>query len=89
VTASPEDDWAAWNGKQVAGSEAVTLERRIETLLAAREALLDAFFAIEPALLDEEVEAPWGATDSVRGHVIVQAIHEAQHADAINEALSR
>jgi hypothetical protein len=89
VTAAPEDDWAAWNGARIAAAADARLAPRIEELVRARETLLDAFFSIDAAALDEEIEAPWGATDSVRGHVIVQAIHEAQHVDAIHEALSR
>lgn len=89
VTASPEDDWAVWNGRQVAAAAEEDLDRLIDVLHRAREDLLDAFFAVDAAMLDEEIEAPWGAIDSVRGHVVVQAIHEAQHADAITAALNR
>jgi len=87
VTAAPEGDWAAWNREQVGAADRDQLIARIEALHRSRDELLDAFFALQPALLDLEVEAPWGATDTIRGHVVVQAIHEAQHVDAINEAL--
>lgn len=86
VTVSPEDEWAAWNDAQVAAAAGSSLEERLERVHSARGGLLDALQALGPGLLDLELAAPWGAVDTVRGHVLVQAVHDAQHADTVAAA---
>ncbi len=87
VVAAPDHDWGAWNAGQVSeGGSRTLVERRVE-LEGARNALLDAVYALESANLDLEVLAPWGFVDTVVGHVLTQAVHDAQHTDEILEAL--
>jgi hypothetical protein len=92
VSASPEADWAAWNAAQVtagAAGAASHLEGRVARLEVAREALLEAVYALETATLALTLLAPWGFADTVLGHLLAQAVHDAQHTDQIIEALAR
>ncbi len=89
LTAAPTDDWSAWNDAQVQASAGETVAVRLERLDAARQSLFDAIWALDDAILNETVTPPWGAEDLVRGHLIAQALHDAQHADTIREALER
>ena len=92
VTASPADDWAAWNATQVGlvpTGAASGLEGRVARLEGAREALLDAVYALDGATLALPLLAPWGFEDTVLGHVLAQAVHDALHTDQIIEGLAR
>ncbi len=87
-TASPVDDWAAWNAAQVAVGPPALAEAARE-LDAARDALMNATYELDPALLAVDILAPWGFADTVLGHLLAQAVHDARHADEILEALGR
>ena len=92
VSALPDADWAAWNGAQVAAAgvdAAGSIEGRTARLGGARDALLDAVYALESSTLDLSLLAPWGFEDTVLGHLVTQALHDAQHTDQIIEALAR
>ena len=91
ISASPEADWAAWNGAQLAAAAgaAGTIDGRTARLGAAREALLDAVYALDTSNLELSLLAPWGFEDTVLGHLLAQALHDAQHTDQIIEALAR
>lgn len=89
VSASPEADWAAWNGAQVEAGATSALEVRVARLEGAREALLEAVYALEASTLELPLLAPWGFEDTVLGHLVAQAVHDAQHTDQIIEALAR
>ncbi len=87
VTAAPDSQWAAWNDQQVRAAAEQTLAARVERLQSARAALLSAAYALDEKLLDEWISPPWGVEDTPRGCLIVQATHDARHADEIAEAL--
>ncbi len=87
VVAHPDDDWAAWNADQVASGATRALNERQGELDSARDALLEAVYALDHAALDLELLAPWGFVDTVLGHVVTQAVHDAQHTDQILAAL--
>ena len=89
LTAVPTDDWSAWNAGQLPAHAADEIDARLERLNAAREALFEALWTLEGGVLAESVLAPWGTEDLVRGHLIAQALHDAQHADTIRDALGR
>jgi hypothetical protein len=89
VSASPDADWAVWNGAQVAASGAGTIEGRTARLCSAREALLNAVYELEASTLELSLLAPWGFEDTVLGHLLAQALHDAQHTDQIIDALAR
>ena len=89
LTAAPTDDWSAWNAGTLPEHTADGIDTRMERMHAARDALFEALWALENAVLSESVMAPWGTEDLVRGHLIAQALHDAQHADTIREALGR
>jgi hypothetical protein len=92
VTASPQDDWAAWNAAQVGAVEAgaaSTLAGRLARLEGARETLLDAVYTLDQSTLELVLLAPWGFENTVLGHVLAQAVHDSMHADQISEALAR
>jgi hypothetical protein len=92
LSAAPENDWAAWNGAQVIDGDAGAagfLEARLARLEGAREALLDAVYGLDAATLELDLLAPWGFEDTVLGHLLAQAVHDAQHTDEIIEALAR
>ncbi|MCC6237852.1 MAG: maleylpyruvate isomerase N-terminal domain-containing protein [Dehalococcoidia bacterium] len=85
-TASPLNEWAAWNAEQVAAAPH-SLAEVLRELDAARDALLNATYELDPAALPVDVLAPWGFADTVLGHLLAQAVHDAQHADQIRRAL--
>lgn len=89
LTAAPTDDWSAWNDQQLVAHAADSVEVRLARLDAAREVLFEAIWTLEDAVLRESVLPPWGVEDLVRGHLIAQALHDAQHADTIREVLRR
>ena len=89
VSASPEADWSAWNGAQLAAAGAGDVDARTARLAATRAALLDAVYALDASTLEVSVLAPWGFEDTVLGHLLAQALHDAQHTDQIMEALAR
>ncbi len=89
LTAPPDDDWQAWNAVQVGASAGSPLATRLQELESARDALMNAMYDLDRALLGTEVLAPWGFADTVLGHVLTQAVHDAQHTDQILEALGR
>lgn len=96
VTASPDADWAAWNAAQVEAGRtagvagaAPSLEERARHLDATRDALMDAVYAIDRAHLELPLLAPWGFEDTVLGHLLAQAVHDAMHTDQIIEVLAR
>ena len=89
LTASPDDDWSGWNAAQLLAPALDGFESRLERLHAARESLFEALWGLDDAALNESVLPPWGIEDVVRGHLIAQALHDAQHADTIREALGR
>jgi uncharacterized damage-inducible protein DinB len=83
LTVASEDDWGAWNAAQVAAATGSSVDERLERLHAARDELLDAVSALGRDLFELEIAAPWGTIDSVRGHIVVQGVHDAQHADTM------
>lgn len=87
LVAAPEHDWSVWNAVQVGTGASRTLVERRAELEGARDALLDAIYALDAANHGLEVLAPWGFVDTVLGHVVTQAVHDAQHTDEIIEAL--
>ena len=88
-TASPVNDWAAWNAEQVAAGAPGSLAERLRELDAARDALMNATYELDRDALAIDVLAPWGFSDTVLGHLLAQAVHDSQHADQILEALGR
>jgi len=89
VTAASTDDWSAWNDEQLVEHAADTVALRLERLESARQSLFEAIWALDDAALSESVTPPWGTEDLVRGHLIAQALHDAQHADTIRETLGQ
>ena len=89
LTAVPTNDWSDWNAGQLPPHAADGFDARLERLHAARESLFEALWSLDGAVLAESVLSPWGTEDLVRGHLIAQALHDAQHADTIREALGR
>ncbi len=83
VSAHPDNDWAEWNANQVARGSARALDERQSELEGARDALLEAVYALDRTTLDLELLSPWGFVDTVLGHVVTQAVHDAQHTDQI------
>lgn len=88
-TASPLQDWGVWNATQVASGAGYSLEERLRELDEARDALMTVTYELDRAALDLDVLAPWGFADTLLGHLLAQAVHDAQHADQIIEALDR
>lgn len=88
VTVTPDDDWGAWNAGQVSREASTALVTRAAELEGARDALLDAIYALDRETLDLELLAPWGFVDTVLGHVVTQAVHDALHTDQILAALN-
>lgn len=87
VTISPDDEWAAWNAAQVDAARAITLADLGARAIRAHTALTQTASALDEALLDERIAAPWGVEDTPRGYLVVQAVHSALHAGEIAEAL--
>ncbi len=88
VTAAPDDQWAAWNAERVAAGRTLPLEARLEALADARQALLEAASAIDQAVLDTPIETSWGVEETPRAILVVQAMHDGMHAEAIAEAVA-
>ncbi|MSP23133.1 MAG: ClbS/DfsB family four-helix bundle protein [Dehalococcoidia bacterium] len=93
ATASPDADWSAWNAAQIeagrAAGAASSVEERRRHLDATRDALLDVVYALEPSVLELSLLAPWGFEDTVLGHLLAQAVHDAVHTDQIMAALEQ
>ena len=88
VTASADDQWAAWNAEQIAEGRSRTLAARLKRLVEARQALLEAAGAIDEAVLDTAVATTWGIEETPRAILVVQAMHDGMHAEAITAALT-
>jgi len=61
---------------------AATVDEAMHEALAARRTLFEAFGEVAHRL-DETVTTPWGGTETLRMHLIVQAIHDGLHAEAL------
>ncbi len=83
---APDNQWAEWNAEQVRAARTSSLEALMERLHSAREVLLSAVQALDDALLEERIAAPWGVKDTPRGYLLVQAMHDAEHAREIARA---
>jgi hypothetical protein len=50
--------------------------------------LLEAASAIDEAMLDTPIETSWGVEETPRAILVVQAMHDGMHAEAIAEAIA-
>ncbi len=87
VTAQPDHEWAAWNAHRVAEGRSTQLAERLERLDLARRELLRAGSVLDDEPFDMPVATAWGVEESPRGMLIVQAMHDGMHAEAIAIAL--
>lgn len=79
-------DLDAWNREHVAARRDRPWEAVLQDLLAARQALLDALQAIEPALLGQRFPFPWGGEGTPVDWLAVYPAHDREHAEELAAA---
>lgn len=87
ASATPDEEWAAWNAERVAEGRARPLEARLERLEMARRELLQAGSAVEGDAFDAPAPTGWGIDETPRGMLVVQAMHDGMHAEMIAAAI--